>query len=290
VPKGAERMIDENIDEATVQGFGDEWERFDQSALSTEERQRIFDSYFFAFPWHKLKPNATGFDLGCGSGRWAKLVAPRVGVLHCIDPSSALDVAKRNLADNTNCEFHCANVDAIPLADESMDFGYSLGVLHHIPDTQSAMNACVKKLKPGAPFLVYLYYAFDNRPFWFRGIWKLSEVARYGVSRLPYGLRYFVSQIIAGLVYLPLAKTAYLLEKAGLDVSNLPLSAYRHCTFYTMRTDALDRFGTKLEQRFTKDQIQEMMETAGLEGIVFSTEVPYWCAVGTRNTVTGADS
>ena len=283
-------MIDENIDEATVQGFGDEWERFDQSPLSSEERQRIFDSYFFAFPWHKLKPNAIGFDLGCGSGRWAKLVAPRVGVLHCVDPSSALDVAKRNLVDNTNCEFHRANVDALPLTDASMDFGYSLGVLHHISDTQSAMNACVNKLKPGAPFLVYLYYAFDNRPFWFRGIWKLSEVARYGVSRLPYGLRYFVSQIFAGLVYFPLAKIAYLLEKSGLDVSNLPLSAYRHCTFYTMRTDALDRFGTRLEQRFTKDQIQEMMETAGLEDIVFSTEVPYWCAVGTRNTVTGAGS
>jgi ubiquinone/menaquinone biosynthesis C-methylase UbiE len=283
-------MIDENIDEATVKGFGDEWERFDQAALSPQERQRIFDSYFSVFPWHNLTANAIGFDLGCGSGRWAKLVAPRVGTLHCIDPSSALEIAKRNLADNTNCEFHCANVDAIPLIDGSMDFGYSLGVLHHIPDTQSAMTACVKILKPGAPFLVYLYYAFDNRPFWFRGIWKLSEVARYGVSRLPYGLRYFVSQIIAGLVYFPFAKIAYLLEKSGLDVSNFPLSAYRHCTFYTMRTDALDRFGTRLEQRFTKDQIQEMMETAGLENIVFSTEVPYWCAVGTRNAAAGAGS
>ncbi len=283
-------MIDENIDEATVKGFGDEWERFDQAALSSRERQRIFDSYFSAFPWHNLTPYAIGFDLGCGSGRWAKLVAPRVGTLHCIDPSSALDIAKRNLADNTNCEFHRASVDAIPLIDGSMDFGYSLGVLHHIPDTQSAMTACVKKLKPGAPFLVYLYYAFDNRPFWFRGIWKLSEVARYGVSRLPYGLRYFISQIIAGLVYFPFARTAYLLEKLGLGVSNIPLSAYRRCTFYTMRTDALDRFGTRLEQRFTKDQIQKMMETAGLKNIVFSTEVPYWCAVGTRNAVTSVGS
>ena len=139
-------MIDENIDEATVQGFGDEWKRFDQAGLSSQERQRIFDSYFSTFPWHNLTPYAIGFDLGCGSGRWAKLVAPRVGTLHCIDPSSALDIAKRNLADNTNCEFHRAGVDAIPLNDGSMDFGYSLGVLHHIPDTQSAMTACVRKL------------------------------------------------------------------------------------------------------------------------------------------------
>jgi SAM-dependent methyltransferase len=273
-------MIEKNIDESTVRGFGDEWERFDQSVLSSAERQKIFDSYFSIFPWKKLPSDAVGFDLGCGSGRWAKLVAPLVGKLHCIDPSSALEVAKRNLAGNTNCVFHRSGVDAIPLNDGSMDFGYSLGVLHHIPDTQSALTACVKKLKPGAPFLVYLYYAFDNRPRWFREIWKLSEVLRCSVSRLPYGLRYFVSQVIAGLVYLPFAKIAYVLEKLGLNLSNIPLSAYRHLTFYSMRTDALDRFGTRLEQRFTKNQIQIMMEVAGLGDIVFSNKVPYWCAIG----------
>ena len=275
-------MIDENIDELTVKGFGDEWERFDQASLSSKERQEIFDLYFSIFPWSLLAPDAIGFDLGCGSGRWAKLVAPLVGRLHCIDPSTAIEVAKRNLSDNLNCEFHCASVDDIPLIDGSMDFGYSLGVLHHIPDSQLAMSACVKKLKPGAPFLVYLYYAFDNKPFWFRGIWKLSEIARYGISRLPHGLRYIVSQILAGVIYIPFAKTAYLFEKFGFNVSNIPLSAYRNCSFYTMRTDALDRFGTRLEQRFTKTQIQKMMEVAGLENIVFSDNVPYWCAVGTR--------
>ena len=49
-----------------------------------------------------------------------------------------------------------------------MDFGYSLGVLHHLEDTQAGMAACVRKLKPGAPFLVYIYYALENRPIWFR--------------------------------------------------------------------------------------------------------------------------
>lgn len=283
-------MSGNNIDATTVSGFGDEWERFDQTPLSPQEHQKIFDAYFSIFPWHVLSPDAVGFDLGCGSGRWAKLVAPRVAKLHCIDPSSAIEVAKRNLADSSICEFHCASVDAIPLFDGSMDFGYSLGVLHHIPDTQAAMVSCVRKLKPGAPFLLYIYYAFDNRPFWFRGIWKLAELIRYSVSRLPHGYRYFVSQVIAGLVYLPLANAAYLLEKVGVNINNVPLSAYRHSSFYTMRTDALDRFGTRLEQRFTKGQIKTMMEVAGLESIVFSDEGPFWCAVGRRKATSGADN
>jgi hypothetical protein len=47
-----------------------------------------------------------------------------------------------------------------------------------------------------------------------------------------------------------------------------------------MRTDALDRFGTPLEQRFTRAQITKMMTAAGLENIRFSDGFPFWCAVG----------
>jgi ubiquinone/menaquinone biosynthesis C-methylase UbiE len=159
-------MNEKNLHTTTVAGFGDEWERFDQSELPIEERQRIFNRYFSIFPWQKLPENAEGFDFGCGSGRWAKSVAPRVEKLHCIDPSSALKGTKRNLSENYNCEFHSASVDVIALKDASMEFGYSPGVFHHVPDTQADISSCVAKLKSGTPFLIYLYSAFDNYPFW----------------------------------------------------------------------------------------------------------------------------
>jgi SAM-dependent methyltransferase len=274
-----------NLDARTVAGFGDEWKRFDQTGLGDDEARALFDAYFHVFPWSKLPANAVGFDLGCGSGRWAKLVLPRVGTLHCIDASNeALAVAKKNLARAVNAVFHNASVDAIPVDDASMDFGYSLGVLHHVPDTARGIAACAKKLKPGAPFLIYLYYAFDNRPAWFRGIWRASEAGRKIVSNLPMPLRFAASQAIAASVYLPLARASLLLEKAGLDVSVVPLHQYRHRSFYTMRTDALDRFGTSLEQRFSRDQITAMMERAGLERVTISDVEPHWCAVGYKRS------
>jgi SAM-dependent methyltransferase len=269
-----------NIDAKTVEGFGDEWHRFDQSEMSEENTLRWFNAYFSIFPWESLPKSAVGFDLGCGSGRWSKIVAPHIGTLHCIDPSSAIDVARRNLILNTNCIFHKAGVDNIPLSNKSMDFGYCLGVLHHIPDTFSGLKACVEKLKPGAPFLLYLYYAFDNRPAWYRVLWKLSGLARQVISRMPHGLRFVVSQIIAVLVYWPLAKFAKLSELLGINVRHFPLASYRNFGFYVMRTDALDRFGTRLEKRFTKLEIKSMMERAGLENIMFSEDMPFWCAVG----------
>ncbi len=269
-----------NINNDVVAGFGDEWSRFDQSALTGEELQRMFDKYFNIFPWKSLPDGAIGFDLGCGSGRWAKLVTPRVGKLYLFDPSEdALNVARRNLSDADNCEFQIAGADNIPLAEMSCDFGYSLGVLHHIPDTEAGLRACVSKLKSRAPFLLYLYYSFDNRPTWFRLIWKTSDAVRKVIFRLPLSLRYGASQLLAALVYYPLARTALIMERVGVNVAHFPLSQYRHNSFYVMRNDALDRFGTGLEQRFSKQEMQEMMERCGLEDIAFSS-TSFWTAVG----------
>jgi hypothetical protein len=85
------------------------------------------------------------------------------------------------------------------------------------------------------------------------------------------------------MLYLPLAHLSLLAERWGLEVSSIPLSYYRNHSFYTMRTDARDRFGTPLEQRFTKTQVREMMESAGLGDIRFSDTAPFWCAVGVKN-------
>jgi SAM-dependent methyltransferase len=205
-----------------------------------------------------------------------------VGTLHCVDPSEAIDVARRALAAQPNVQFHRAGVDTLPFADGSLDFAYSLGVLHHIPDTQAAMQSCTRKLKSGAPFLVYLYYAFDNRPAWFRLLWKASEVIRFCVSKLPHSLRHLVTEIIAFTVYWPLSRLARLGHKLGFNVSAWPLSMYKDLSLYTLRTDALDRFGTRLEQRFTREQITAMMEASGLKDVKISDEMPFWCASGIR--------
>jgi hypothetical protein len=79
-----------------------------------------------------------------------------------------------------------------------------------------------------------------------------------------------------------LARLARLVEFAGFSPSNLPLESYRYREFYVMRTDAYDRFCTKLERRFTRRQIEGMLISAGFGEICFSETVPYWCAVGKK--------
>jgi len=273
--------LKQNFDETTVNSFGDEWSHFNQTGMADQEAEKIFKGYFGIFPWSKLPKNASGFDMGVGSGRWAKLVAPKVGTLNCIDASDkALEVAQNNLEEAKNVNFLHGTANEKMLKDNSQDFGYSLGVLHHIPDTELALQGCVDMLKPGAPFLLYLYYRFDNRPFWFRVLWRLSEIPRAIISACPNKIKPILTDFLALTVYWPLARGAKLLEKLGLKVGSIPLSFYRNSSFYTMRTDSRDRFGTPLEQRFTRDEIKRMMENTGLEHISFSDDEPYWVSVG----------
>ena len=272
-----------NLDRATVDDFGREWRRFDQSAVSNAEVRRRFGEYFALFPWDRLPRDAVGFDAGCGSGRWAALVAPRVGRLHCVDASAAaLSVAQKGLVGLSNVDFHAAPLDAMPLPDNSMDFGYSLGVLHHLPDPAAGLAACVNKLKRGAPMLVYIYYAFENRPAWFRLLWRASDLLRHALSKAPFRLKSAIAELLAACVYWPLARAARLSERLGGNVANWPLSAYRRRSYYAMRTDALDRFGTRLEHRMTQAEIKVLMEQAGLSEIRFRDGVPFWCAIGRK--------
>lgn len=274
---------DQNSHPQTIKSFGDEWKRFDQLALPKAEAHQIFMEYFEIFPWDTLPQAPHGFDMGCGSGRWARFVAPRVGHLHCIDPSLGIEVAKKTMAGANNVTFYRASVDQHTLPAGSQDFGYSLGVLHHILDTEDGIRKCVKILKPNAPFLLYLYYAFDNRSWLYRAIWRCSDVLRSAICRLPPIIKNVITDVIAALVYWPLARVSRLLYKFGIPTTGIPLSYYRKHSFYTMRTDSRDRFGTPLEHRFTRQQIEAMMQRAGLRDIRFSSNAPFWCAVGFKS-------
>ncbi|MFZ2077223.1 MAG: SAM-dependent methyltransferase, partial [Xanthobacteraceae bacterium] len=69
----------------------------------------------------------------------------------------------------------------------------------------------------------------------------------------------------------------------GRSASALPLSYYADKSFYVMRTDAYDRFCTRLEKRFRRNEIERMLAGAGFKDIIFSSQEPFWCAVGIKS-------
>jgi ubiquinone/menaquinone biosynthesis C-methylase UbiE len=272
-----------NIDPEVVDSFGHEWERF--SKFDPEEIDMLGSQYFDIVGAQVLSPSARCLDVGCGSGRWTSFVAPRVGSVDAVDPSSAVFVAARACAGLSNVRVAMASADELPFDDASFDFIFSLGVLHHVPDTAKALNAVVRKAKPGGHVLIYLYYALDGRPAWYRTLFAMANFLRKWISKLPAKSKQVVCDLIAATVYYPFARTAAILRAVGVPerlVNRLPLSYYRNCSFFVMRNDSLDRFGTTLEQRFTRVQIIEMMNAAGLRDVVVSEGEPYWHAIGQK--------
>ncbi|MFT6963099.1 MAG: hypothetical protein ACJAWV_002833 [Flammeovirgaceae bacterium] len=92
------------------------------------------------------------------------------------------------------------------------------------------------------------------------------------VSKLPQALKIVVCDLIALFVYLPLVTFSRIVKYlGGTEIYNkLPLAYYENKNFTIMRNDSLDRFGTPLEQRFSKIEINKMIEDAGFVDITFS--------------------
>jgi SAM-dependent methyltransferase len=271
----------QNIDEKTVASFGDEWTVFD--SFSDEEIKTAGDQYFDIVS-DELITNKYLLDVGCGTGRWTKYISNKAAFVECIDPSDAVFSAAKLLKDCSNTRISKAGVDNIPFQDDTFDLVFSLGVLHHIPDTLQAMKSCVGKVKPGGYFLVYLYYNFENRGFLFKSLFYLSNVLRKVISALPKFLKTKVCWLIAVFVYMPFVLLAKAFRKIGLNkmANKIPLSYYTSHSFNIIKNDALDRFGTPLEQRFSRKEITEMMTKCGLSDIVISDNEPYWHAIGKK--------
>lgn len=261
-----------------VRRFDDEWRQFAQ--MADAERAAVFARYFDVVPVALLGEGRTVLDAGCGSGRWAAEVARRGAQVIALDLGRSVEIAARHVG--ASAAFVQADVRHVPIARASVDLAYSLGVLHHVDDTGLAVRQIVEVVRPGGWFLVYLYYALDGRGPLFRGAFGAVDLVRRIVSSLPQRVAGAITTVIAALVYLPLARTARILDAVGLGrvADRLPLRFYSRLSFRTMRNDSLDRFGTTLEKRYRREEVLSLLEEAGLVDIRVSDEAPYWHAVG----------
>jgi SAM-dependent methyltransferase len=272
---------DQNLDQQVIDSFGHEWAAFDYAESETDD---ALDSQFSAYCTQLdltqfNSKSSVAADFGAGSGRWASRLLPHFSLVYALEPSDGANkVLKNKFSKESRMTILQETVGANSIPAGSLDLAMSLGVLHHIPDTGLAIKDVASKIKSGGAFLCYLYYKLENKPLYYRGLFWASNSLRWVISRLPYALRKLIARVIAALIYLPLARTAKLLSSAGKNVSNFPLHHYANMPFVMLQNDALDRFGTRLEQRFSKKEITEMLGNADfdLSTLKFSDGEPFW--------------
>jgi len=268
-----------NIDPKTVESFGGEWTTF--QTFSKIEIEKIGADYFDLLP--KNSSEFAALDVGCGSGRWAAYLANKVKFIEAIDPRSTVFIA-HNLAQKfNNIRVTHASVNTIPFEDNSFDLVYSLGFLHHVLNTDDAVFQCFKKVKNNGYFLLYLYYNLENRGKGYKLLFAISNVVRLVISQLPATAKKILCDLLAALFYWPLAKLNSVISLFSKSFAQkLPLSYYKKTSFFIMRNDALDRFGTPLEKRFSKKEISELLVSAGFINIQFPENEPYWHVIAQK--------
>ncbi len=249
--------------------FGQEWTAF-PSILA--EHRSILNQYFDLVDLPSLSESRV-CDLGCGMGRWSYFVSEYCREIVLVDFSDAIFVARRNLKDRPNAVFVMADVTRLPFAHDFADLVFCLGVLHHLPTP--ALDA-VASLRPYSPrLLIYLYYALDNRPPYFRAILALVTGIRRILSRIKNdGARRFLAALIAYTVYLPMVALGSVLRPFGI-ATRIPLyEMYRGKSLATITQDAYDRFFTGIEQRVARRDIETLNRFFG--DVIVADTSPYW--------------
>jgi SAM-dependent methyltransferase len=166
--------------ELYAESFGFQWNRFAQTQLDSARDARWSRETFVQKTGWSLEAlrGTRVLDAGCGMGRFAEVCADAGAEVHAVDLSTAVEAAARNLGDRANVRVYQADIMALPFPEGSFDYVYSIGVLHHTPDTRAAFRRLVPLVRPGGAIAIWVY---SSRLRWLLG----SQLLRLLTPALP---------------------------------------------------------------------------------------------------------
>ncbi len=284
IDRGVVLLDDQVVRESTRRGtgedvrrsFSEEWQTY---GAILPEHDDEFAAYFDVVELASLRDSLV-VDLGCGSGRWSAKLAPHVGTITLVDFSDAIFVAKENLSDAPNAIFFRGDVTQLPFADNSADFLFSLGVLHHLDRPCLPVARDLMRLGPRGLF--YLYYALDNRPDYYRRLLAMVTASRRSLGRIESErARRRISRALAWGVYRPMVGLGALAKKVGVQAPVPLYESYRGKSVDRIEQDAYDRFFTSIEQRVSRAHIREAFGEHFC--VELSEHEPFWHFLVTKH-------
>ncbi len=253
IVRGVARFVDS---QAYTGSFGFQWNHFAKSQLdsangTTRSRDTFVEKTGFALA--ELRGKRI-LDAGCGMGRFAEIVAAAGAEVHAVDLSAAADAAHDNLDGRGNITFYQADILNLPFAEGTFDYIYSIGVLHHTPNTRRAFERLAPLLRPGGRIAIWVYST------------KLrlmigSEIIRPLTSRLPKPLLLELCRIAKPLYYVHRLPVVGLATCALLPTSLNPEPEWRWL-------DTFDWYSPRYQFKHTNDEVAGWFREAGLIDLV----------------------
>jgi SAM-dependent methyltransferase len=192
-------------------------------------------------------------DAGIGAGRFAE-VASRWGAnVVGVDLSFAVEAAYQNLGDRPNVWIAQADIGCLPFRRGSFDFIFSIGVLHHTPNTKDYFRKLLPLLKPGGVIAIWVYPpedAYVIRQRWVPFINKLPPKTFYAWCRwfVPW-VQSRTDTVIGGLV-----RSVFPYSSQGLGLENDIL-------------DTFDGYSPRYHWLHSPEEVISWFNEAGLEDV-----------------------
>jgi SAM-dependent methyltransferase len=260
IPRFVETPGDE-LAKRTQESFGYEWTHFNDWKASGSVN---FQDYFTGLDLAGLR-TARVLDAGCGMGRHARQLAPHCASILAVDFSRAIDAAARNVRGLSNVTCVQADLTKLPVADDAFDFVYSMGVVHHLANTEEAVGGLVRKLRPGGRLRLYLYW---KREGWSGRVLGIVNAVRRITTRLPFPVLRALCWLLSVALHAGVVLPYRALMALGVDVpERSPLFVYTKYPFAVLYNDQFDRFSAPLEKRYSEAEARALLEAAGLHDV-----------------------
>ena len=202
--------------ERTIQDFGEQWTRYTDNSGYYGSVHLFSDVFGPLADGLDLRGARVG-DVGAGTGRFVNIFLAQ-GAAHvvAVEPSDAIHALRQNTAAAADrITFVHAPGTEIP-QDRSLDYVFSIGVLHHIPEPGPVVRAMRGALKPAGLAYAWVYGAENNGAYLF----ALPILRAIGTRAPHVVLVALVWLLYAGIrLYIPLARVLPLpLRRYAVDV------------------------------------------------------------------------
>lgn len=272
-PAPASKAIDR-----TRESFGYQWTHF--SEMATDFRENFLE---YIHPVREsFFPGKLGIDVGCGFGRHIYNAAVFGAEMVGLDISDAIESTRKNTEHLPNVHLVQANIYRPPFLEGTFDFGYSIGVLHHLPDPEAGFRRVAAMVKPNGSVFIWVY---SKRR---RLLNALLEGARSVTTRLPPALQNAVS-FSAGVVdWAGFILPYKMLAAAGIcgprfDQLIPRLKVYSRYPFQVVWADWFDRLAAPIRFYYDGDDMAGWLQRARLVRTTISpTGLFGWRAYGER--------
>lgn len=255
-----------DLHQSTEEGFSFEWLRYRVTGM---EENTGFLRRVMTFRPEELAGKLT-LDAGCGMGRFLEVVAGWGAEVVGLDLSLSVERAWRETRHRARVHFIQGDILRPPLKPQIFDFIYSVGVLHHTPDTRLAFHSLCPLLRPEGKITVWVYRTFQPEiqvGFHKRVFASLCQLASDGArlltKKMPHRLLHYLCYAAVPLGWLKRKVCENrILKHIFWPLLLLPISA--HEKWQVRLCDTFDWLAPQYQWKHTTREVQEWFQEAGL--------------------------